>query len=183
MKKDNFQGFTLIELIVVIGLAAILLIVALAGFNDAKQRTRDDIRISDIQKIRAALHQYHTSCGVYPHSLTTSANNARVGTCHKSLGDFLSTIPVPPNSSASEEKSSYMYVGLSTSLNGPCYEYHVAAILENTNSRALNDDHDYSTLPVSAPFRFKCAGSGDPLVNTDVDEKFGVYDFRSSNSN
>lgn len=184
MILNKQEGFTLIELIVVIGLAAMLLIVALSGFNSSKQRARDDIRISDIQKIRIALEQYRSSCGVYPNQLSAEANNARVGTCDKKLKDFLGVIPTPPGTSSSgsddNEGPRYLYSALSTSLGGPCYEYHIGAVLENKKSNELKEDHDYSVLALNAPFRYKCQGAEDPISNADNDDVYGIYDFRSS---
>lgn len=64
------SGFTLIELVVSIGILAILAVFVLAQLNPVEQfkKARDGERKSDISQIQKALEQYYQDHGSYPTS-------------------------------------------------------------------------------------------------------------------
>lgn len=66
MKK--FQGFTLVELLVVISIIGILATLVTANLNSARSRARDAQRKSDARSVATALRLYFNDKGVYPAS-------------------------------------------------------------------------------------------------------------------
>lgn len=75
LKTKNYrlktkQGFTLIEIIVVIAVIGILSLVIMASMDEARKKSRDTARISDIQQISAALQVYGATFGRYPETLS-----------------------------------------------------------------------------------------------------------------
>lgn len=64
------DGFTLVELLVVISILAILSTVSLVVFTSTQQNARDTKRQSDLKLIQSALEQYHTDQNYYPPSVT-----------------------------------------------------------------------------------------------------------------
>jgi prepilin-type N-terminal cleavage/methylation domain-containing protein len=76
MKKIQNQknGFTLLEVLLVIALIGILvtIIIVILNPNSRFASARNDIRQSDIKKIEAALIQYRLQEGSYPAGLTTT---------------------------------------------------------------------------------------------------------------
>lgn len=60
IKVFNMQrrGFTLVELLVVIGIIALVMIAVFPNFSGARQRARDSQRKSDLKDIQAALDLY-----------------------------------------------------------------------------------------------------------------------------
>lgn len=63
--KNNPQGFTLVELLIVVSVIAILSIVGIAVFTSAQEQTRDARRKADIQAIQKSLESHYndSSCG------------------------------------------------------------------------------------------------------------------------
>lgn len=59
-------GFTLLELLVVIGIIAVLSTIAMAALNTARAKARDTIRIHELRQVRDALDQYYGDYGIYP---------------------------------------------------------------------------------------------------------------------
>lgn len=55
----NRKGFTLLELLVVIGIIAILVSFATVSYSSAQVRTRDSRRKSDLNAAKNALEQYY----------------------------------------------------------------------------------------------------------------------------
>lgn len=70
MKKNQAslrrQGFTFIEILVVVTIIAVLTMVGVTNFKVANQKARDGRRQGDLQQIRAALELYRTDQNAYP---------------------------------------------------------------------------------------------------------------------
>ncbi len=79
------KGFTLIELLVVISIIGLLSTLAVVALNDARTKSRDAKRVSDIKQIQTALELYYADNNKYPVHTTavtlgTTAANALCGT-------------------------------------------------------------------------------------------------------
>ncbi len=57
------RGFTLIEILVVIGIIAVLLSLGTASYSSAQKKARDTKRKQDLQDIQNALEQHYSICG------------------------------------------------------------------------------------------------------------------------
>ena len=67
------RGFTLIELLVVIAIIGILSSVILASLGNARAKSRDATRLSNVRQIQNALELYYADNGEYPNrSLATT---------------------------------------------------------------------------------------------------------------
>ncbi|MDD5290385.1 MAG: prepilin-type N-terminal cleavage/methylation domain-containing protein [Patescibacteria group bacterium] len=78
MRKN--KGFTLIELLVVIAIIGLLSTLAVVALNNARAKSRDAKRVSDIKQIQTALELYYQdnngypSAGAMPTSIATGGN-------------------------------------------------------------------------------------------------------------
>lgn len=66
MKKN---GFTLLEILVVISIIGILVALGTAAYSTAQQKGRDARRKADIKAIQNGFEQYHAKTGAYPTTL------------------------------------------------------------------------------------------------------------------
>lgn len=182
-------------MIVVVGLAAILLVMTITSAQKQRTIARDKVRVADIQLIRLALEEYKTACGEYPAKLQAGIGG---DTCPNgiNLDSFLPYIPqVPPytdNFKYPSQGQDYFYYGLSSATNGRCYDYIVGVQLEFGADSNFVDESDaaffaevnQSSLAPSLthPYRYQCFGSlGNGIPNAD-DPAYGIYGFRSTNA-
>ena len=75
------NGFSLVELLVVISIIAVLTAILTANFMGARERARDAQKIQDLYAIKNALRMYYNDHQSYPDSGFTSLNSA-IGTSY-----------------------------------------------------------------------------------------------------
>lgn len=139
-KRDSrsyITGFTLIELLVVIAIIGVLASIVLASLNNARRKSRDARRITDIKQLQLALELYFDGQGnQYPTALSALAPT------------YIPVISADPLGGA------YAYAYPSS---GTRTTYHVGTSLEDSANPALNGDKDCNSLtgsncPVAAAY-------------------------------
>jgi len=91
MKKESF---TLLEMLIVLGIIAVVITFAAVSYSNAQKKGRDARRKSDIKMVQNAMEQYYSVCGFqYP-----VASNGLVPTilCVAPSSMILQTVPVDP---------------------------------------------------------------------------------------
>jgi len=72
----NKKGFTLIELLVVIAIIGLLSTLAVVALNDARVKSRDAKRVSDIKQIQSALELHFADTNSYAVSTAITLGSA-----------------------------------------------------------------------------------------------------------
>jgi len=91
MIRIKQKGFTLVELLVVVGIIGILSTIATISFNSAQAKARDAKRVTDIKTVQAGLEYYSNEVGGYPASLATGMALGTAGSL--STGGGFAAIP------------------------------------------------------------------------------------------
>ena len=81
-RKKVLQGFTLVELLVVISIISILATVMLNAFRSSQWRSRDAARKSDLEQVGKALEMFYSDHGFYP-----PGSGGKIGACPYSSSD------------------------------------------------------------------------------------------------
>lgn len=91
----NLTGFTLLELLVVVGIMVILLGLGALSYSTAQKKTRDLRRKTDLKAIQNAYEQYFSVCGFkYP---TTGGNLVPTSIiCTSPTTAIMPTVPYDP---------------------------------------------------------------------------------------
>lgn len=98
MKKRN-KGFTLMELLITIGIIVLLMGVGVVSYTQTNKKARDSKRKADIESIRSALELYRTDEGQYP-ALTVDGSNCITSTNITSGAvTYLAKLPTDPTTS------------------------------------------------------------------------------------
>jgi type II secretion system protein G len=173
------RGFTLIELMVVVAIIGVLATIIMVGLGNARAKSRDSRRITDIKSIQLALANYYSDHGFYPLNIYWSStfNNTATDPRNGLKGGYLATVPTDPGytancaSSANNyvDKSCYRYIAISA-LGGTCNttnqptSYHLGVLLEDSSNQALTQDVD---APVATGVCTNSSGNG--LSNDSAD--------------
>lgn len=169
-KLSNRKGFTLIELLVVIAIIGVLASIVLASLNNARKKSRDARRITDIKQIQLALELYFDGVGAsnYPTATATcdATTNAR-GLEVLSTNNYIPQVPRDPQGGC------YLYTSNSAA---PRTTYHLGATIEDTVNPALSGDKDCDSVdnvpvcvagatygPISTPFDGSAAAVYDVI--------------------
>lgn len=100
--KGHRQGFTLIEILVVIGILAVLFTITLIAINPARQfsQANNTARSNDVNSILNAIHQYAAdNRGSLPVGITTSAqtiSDTGANICAAIITRYIAALPVDP---------------------------------------------------------------------------------------
>ncbi len=114
------QGFTLIELMIVVSIIAVLSVVGILAYTSALKNSRDAKRQADLKFIQSALEAYNADQLAYPADLNSLVTN--------SYGKvYMNQLPLDPINSGI-----YVY-GYSL---GGCSGYCLGANLEGSNGPA-----------------------------------------------
>lgn len=101
-QANKQKGFTLIEILVVIGIIAILATVVLIAINPARQfkQAHDTQRISNVNAILNAIGQYIAdNKGAIPASITTTdreISKAAADLCADIMPKYIPSLPIDP---------------------------------------------------------------------------------------
>ncbi|MGB9763213.1 MAG: prepilin-type N-terminal cleavage/methylation domain-containing protein [Minisyncoccia bacterium] len=125
MKK--FQGFTIIEMLIVVTIIAVLAGLILRGMGGALPKTRDSRRLGDLKNIQNMLELYYTKTGSYPsasgNSFLTESRLEIV--LQAQLG---SNVKVPKDPSGGSNY--YYYCPGAPSATGSITSYILGAVME-----------------------------------------------------
>ena len=129
MKRFSNRGFTLIEMLVVIAIIGIMMTIVFGSISNARIKSRDNKRISDLKEIKYALTQYYDYKNSFPATISSSADV-------QALSPFISQIPNDPSTNAP-----YDYANLNSGQN-----FCLGAVFENpANVSAVTDNAGCST--------------------------------------
>lgn len=158
LKRSDFsQGFTLVELLVVMAILAILATVSLANFRTSQIKARDAERKANLRQIANALEAYMNDHASYPAS-GTGANLGKIMSCADGGGSCTNPTPCEWTGTLSREfcdtnNTVYMKEVASDPIGTPrfCYEsdgrsFKIYAKLENENDPEKKGPYTCATV-------------------------------------
>lgn len=114
----NCKGFTLIELLVVIAIIGLLVTLSVISLNNARAKSRDTKRISDLRQIKTAIDLYYDRYNTWP-AITSDAccDGWDQGPCNSDTSfigalvtaGIMNTVPVDPSAGTGTGCYGYNY--------------------------------------------------------------------------
>src|SRR3989344_9166018 len=121
ISRRTSGGFTLVEILTVVGVIAVISALVFAYVNVSRKSGRDARRLSDVAQLKNSLELYYTDHTRYPVSLDLL------------FPDYIPSLPRDPSG------GTYRYSALGAA--DICGSYHLGADLE-TSHNILNTDSD-----------------------------------------
>ncbi len=143
------KGFTLLELLVVIGIIGLLASIIVVNLTSARRKARDTKRIADVRNLQTAMEDYYAKNGAYPTSLGDLVTGQQI--------PVWPLDPLAPSGTTCTGNSDncYWYAYYKPSgANGP-QSYHLGTSLEDQGSPLLNQDRDCNsnTIDTRCPYQ------------------------------
>jgi prepilin-type N-terminal cleavage/methylation domain-containing protein len=135
LKKYKNQGFTIVELLIVIVVIGILATLVITTYNGVQSKARDTKRKTDINALQGQVEAYNTNAGYYPTLANINSTSWR-GTNMKGLDP--SALQDPQGSAqtlvATPQTGAYAYAAAPSGCDDVttnCTSYTLTATLEN----------------------------------------------------
>lgn len=134
MKKllNKQQGFTIIELLVVIVIIGILVALLLPNLFSAQQRARDTERKNDLKTIQQQLEAYYSDNNFYPGAATELVTDG-----------YMDELPDPPQDDTYDYAPTADGTTACTTAAEDCQQYTLTADLENDNDPEADASGNY----------------------------------------
>ena len=141
------KGFTLLELLVVIGIIGLLASILVLNLTSARRRARDTKRVADIRNLQTATEDYYGKNGRYPATIADLVTNGNIPVWP------LDPLAPPGTSCVGNSDFCYWYATFTPGgALGP-QSYHYGASLEDNNATLLTQDRDCnSTTGGNCPY-------------------------------
>ncbi|MFA4942945.1 MAG: FISUMP domain-containing protein [Patescibacteria group bacterium] len=107
------KAFTLIELLVVIAIIGLLATVSVIALNNARSKSRDAKRVSEIKQIQTALELYYNDQNRYPLTAEFTLGGEIFSTSSYGTTTYLAHIPgapTPADGSCSDSENLFTYI-------------------------------------------------------------------------
>lgn len=136
-KFNKSKGFTLLELLVVIGIIGLLSSIIVVNLTGARKKARDVKRVADIRTIQTALESYYGKNGGYPTGIGDMVGSAKE----------LPARPVDPTGASCADAGAnsdacYFYAYHTPTGASSPQSYHIGTSLEESGSSLLKQDTD-----------------------------------------
>jgi prepilin-type N-terminal cleavage/methylation domain-containing protein len=168
------NAFTLVELMVAISIIGLLSSIIMASLNDARRKSRDVRRVTDLLQIRTALNIFLHDNNEYPDNVV-----GLYGASGSIAGKYIAAVPLDPYTGAQYKNFSLLSIQnpLACGAAQICLGYHLGAIMENplpNGNMVLQSDADLykgAAVPPGGDFE----GSSKDCSTTE-DANDGCYD-------
>lgn len=157
------RAFTLVEVVVVIGIIAVLTVIIFPSISNIRAKNRDTERIADIAAIQLGLSLFYNQNGEY--ATTTDLRNL--------VPKYLTLDVVTPPNDDSEYQ--YVYVPLKKT-TAKCTYYHLGTKLELPSTQIDAADNFSSLFGSISNYYSYCAGfSGPGIQNSTTTRTYAVH--------
>jgi len=150
-KNKKQKGFTLLELLVVIGIIGLLASIIVVNLTGARRRARDTKRIADVRQLQTAAEDYYGKNGKYPSTIGDLVTGTQIPIWPQD--------PLAPTGTSCTANSDLCYWYATYTPSGALgpQSYNIGASLEEQGSILLNqaspcNSTTGSSCPYNSPY-------------------------------
>ncbi len=179
MKKIRHDGFTVLELLVILGIIIILVALVLTALNATRSKSADERRVSLLRPVVIELREYFSICRSYPADLSQTELDSTTAGCSDLVAQgkkIRDVIPSAHELNFNNTDSPYYYQALEVvGLSGTCTNFHTWVDLQNPGGTLLQQKSnktlsDYSTLNLS-----NCNGNQTAELSTNTETVYDIF--------
>lgn len=137
LTMSSSKGFTLLELLVVIGIIGLLASILVLNLTSARRRARDTKRVADVRNLQTAAEDYFGKNGRYPVTIGDLVTNGNIPVWPQ---DPLA----PPATNCTGNSDNCYWYAIYPATNP--YSYHFGASMEDSGSTLLNQDRGCNSI-------------------------------------
>lgn len=180
MKKTKLQhGFTVLELLVILGIITILIGLVLTGLNAARKHSNDERKVATLKTVALGLREYFNICRAYPVDLVPTETCPALSsqTPARQLSDI---IPNSADLNVNGSGSAYHYVSLVDSASNnagvsECTNFHLWVDLDADGAslaaqKSNKTQADYAQLGLVA-----CTGNTATPITTQATTIYDIF--------
>ena len=145
------KGFTLMEILISMGIIAIMVVIGLVSYASVNRRSRDTKRKADIEQVRSALELYKSDFGYYP-GLASGGSWAPIADLRSYLvtNSYISALPEDPK----DITNNYYQISMTNSAPDAggttrYYGYCLSAVIEQGGTTSCTVSLSLPTTPVT----------------------------------
>lgn len=180
MKKFNHKGFTVLELLVILGIIIILMALVLIALNAARARSTDERKVAALRPVVIELQDYFSVCREYPENISQSALDT--GTPCVDLAQQIppktirDIIPSAYDLKFNETGSNYHYQALQVaSIPGECTNFHIWVTLSKPGGTLLQQKSNMDTSSYTQYNLGACNGIVQQSITTNDDTIVDIF--------
>lgn len=174
---SSSRGFTVLELLIVIGIISILIALVFTSLNAARRHSGDERLVSNVKTLSLGLHEYFSICREYPKTLTASETCPALQSQSKTLGDIIAHVDdyhintPTPNGAGSYGYAAFIDTGSSQAGLSTCNHFHLWVELGEA-SAGIADQKSNVTSPVAGT---TTCGTGSSGLTQQTSKIFDIY--------
>lgn len=147
--KKAQQGFTIIELLIVIAIIAILALLVLNNFQGAQAKARDQQRTTDMNNIHGKLEEFYNENNYYPNTLSATnlpgiddgsfkdpQGGTQIATSQAADATAADAAAGPAGDTATS--AGYLYITYPSGCAADCTGYRLKAFIEKPSTTTPN---------------------------------------------
>jgi len=158
MPRNNNRiiGFTLVELLVVIAIIGLIASLSVIAFGNARQKSRDSKRVSDIKQVQTALELFFSDQGRYPTATEWNTGSLYSTSTLTGTTTYMENIPESPDVIDGDcLTDQYLY-----NVTGDLTEYYISFCLGGTVSANIGPgDLRATNMGISPDYSWQVVGS------------------------
>ena len=180
MKKIKLQhGFTVLELLVILGIITILIGLVLTGLNAARKHSNDERKVATLKTVALGLREYFNICRAYPVDLqpTETCPALSSQTPARQLSDVISGIG---DLHVNDTGSKYHYVSLVDTVSNnagisDCTNFHLWVDLDVDGASLLSQKSNKTGSDYAQQGLESCTGNTVTPIGTQSNTIYDIF--------
>ncbi len=172
--KIRSSGFTVLELLIILGIITILIGLVLISLNAARHHSNDERRIATIKTVALGLQNYFNICRQYPVNLVAGETCSVLAP--KTLVDVIpEAVPLDVNGPLSKYHYESLVINDPRQPNTECTNFHLWVELESDGASFASQRSSKTVIDHTAANLNQCFGNSATPISAPDPKIFDIF--------